>query len=993
MLHLATLASLAMLSTTAHAVRHPETTRLGAEPVIVRVPNAQAQAMWAQQARWLAFTSAEGAGWQARFDAATGVPLGMWGAGIDIGARGSEAQIQAAAVRFVADHAALLGVEGAALSVRASGHDPLRDARWIDVDVRYNGLAIWRGGVTLRLLHGDLVMVGANTFPDAPVVGALSISAADAHRAAVQQGYAPSAAHRDPAAEAVLLPRVVAGKRELRVVWHTTSRTDAPLGLWESFVDASTGELLAVYNGVRFFDGQLGAEYDTRIGDGSLTTGPLMNAAVVGANGGSTFTDATGAFSLDDPGPFTVSLTGPRVRVRDDLGDVSPTVPADPFVLLNAAAFEDRQSPLTVFTYVQQAQDFGAALDPSNPWPAERATANVNIDDVCNAYFDGTVNFFRSGGGCNNTGRLADVIFHEWGHGFHAFGIVAGTYDGSLGEGAADVYAFLMTDDHRLAPNFFLGGEDPLRDALNRQRFPEDFVNNEAYIHYNGMIFSGSMWDTREALRASIGEPQASLVTGQILARLLKAGPTIETAYEEAVFADDDDADLANGTPHQCEIVEGFGKHGLGPAGGQDVKAQHEPLVTTAAAADVDVALSLVNPAPTCFDLRPTAGTLHWRVNNGLWQTTDVAVQGLDVSASIPPGDLGDLVEYWVEIEDATGGRIFEPAGGEIRPHTFYVGDVLEVRCDDFEETDGGFTHELVAGEEGEGADDWQWGRPQGVGGDPRRAAGGAKVWGTDLGGDNFNGQYQNEKQTRLISPVYDTRHYEGVFLSYRRWLTIEDGVFDQARITADDETVWRNYQTTLDDGSAHHLDGAWAAHAVDLGGAGDDGKLQLAWELKTDQGLTFGGWTLDDVCVYAPATPNNRLGISDLVAHDDDGPVRLTWTNPIHGPVTEVVVVRGKSDWPTGHTDGAVVWSSTDITPGAPMDIEIPRGMASGFFAVYASDGTDWLSWTREGQNATAIDRNGDGVPDTGCGCATPARPSWLPALALAGLLLRRRR
>ena len=37
-------------------------------------------------------------------------------------------------------------------------------------------------------------------------------------------------------------------------------------------------------------------------------------------------------------------------------------------------------------------------------------TANVNIDNTCNAYYDGSVNFFRSGGGCNNSGEIADTV-------------------------------------------------------------------------------------------------------------------------------------------------------------------------------------------------------------------------------------------------------------------------------------------------------------------------------------------------------------------------------------------------------------------------------------------------------------------------------------------------------------------------------------------------------------------------------------------------------
>ena len=71
------------------------------------------------------------------------------------------------------------------------------------------------------------------------------------------------------------------------------------------------------------------------------------------------------------------------------------------------------------------------------------AGVNVNLDDVCNAYYDGTLNFFLSGRDCNNTGRIADVSYHEWGHGFHYYNLLSGDYDGAISEGLSDTIAFL----------------------------------------------------------------------------------------------------------------------------------------------------------------------------------------------------------------------------------------------------------------------------------------------------------------------------------------------------------------------------------------------------------------------------------------------------------------------------------------------------------------------------------------------------------------------
>jgi hypothetical protein len=82
---------------------------------------------------------------------------------------------------------------------------------------------------------------------------------------------------------------------------------------------------------------------------------------------------------------------------------------------------------------------------------------------------------------------------------------------------------------------------------------------------------------------------------------------------------------------------------------------------------------------------------------------------------------------------------------------------------------DGGFTHSLLAGDNQEGADDWQWGQPMGMGGDPDYAASGNNVWGNDLGGEvngqQYNGEYQNDKHNQLLSSIVDVDGYEQVCL------------------------------------------------------------------------------------------------------------------------------------------------------------------------------------------------------------------------------------
>jgi hypothetical protein len=68
----------------------------------------------------------------------------------------------------------------------------------------------------------------------------------------------------------------------------------------------------------------------------------------------------------------------------------------------------------------------------------------MNINKSCNAYWSsGTINHYRSGNGCRNTGELAGVFVHEWGHGMDANDLVSGV--SYPGEGIADIYAAAST--------------------------------------------------------------------------------------------------------------------------------------------------------------------------------------------------------------------------------------------------------------------------------------------------------------------------------------------------------------------------------------------------------------------------------------------------------------------------------------------------------------------------------------------------------------------
>lgn len=972
----------------------------GMEPQRLQVTHPRVQAALTSSAPWQAFLAAEGPGWRVLWDESLRAPRRVQGSGVPMPSHAPEEAV----IRWLERHADLFGIERNGLSVRHVGRTA--DTVYVDLDAPIAGLPVWRGGVTARIKHGRLIDVGLASYPGVPVTGAHRLTGPQAITRARDAGPASSARHTDISAQRMLLPQDTPDGVQLTRVWVVRSTTADPVGRWVAFVDGASGEVLSVHNEVRFFDGQVLAEHDLRNPfDGRMAISPAPFVEVAGVAGELATADASGFFTLPTAAPELVTdLTSGSVRVRNDLGDEGVLSGPGPELLWTEA--DATLAEIDAYVFLHHARDWGRIVAPDNAMVGEPVTAHVNIDMACNAYFDGNVNFFVAGQGCNNTARIADVVYHEWGHGFHLESLQSSWlgFDGALSEGAADTVSFLMTGDPIIAPGFFTNGQG-IRNVDNDNRYPEDFVSWD--VHTSGLIFGGSMWDLWNLLKASHGEVEGTAKTEAIFAGLLAGGPDIPTAYDEALVADDDNGDLSDGTPNQCALLTAFGAHGLGPLGatGSPYLATHTSPPAVPANAPHPVRFDLDSVARDCFPYDPVSGTLHLRVDGGAWETAPVTLDDDGAEGLLPPLPYGSFVEYWLEVLDASGATFRGPTGGAIHPYTTWVGGTLDVWCADFEADDAGFKHRLVDGSSSEGADDWQWGKPNGQSGDPSSAASGNKVWGNDLGYDNFNGAYQDAKHNRLRSPPLELGHYEGVFLRYARWLRVEDGVYDEAWIEADGEVVWTNHASRPDLGTEHHLDDEWMTHVVSLGDTTADGEVQLAWHLRSDAALSFGGWTIDDVCLVAPDTPNNRLAIVDLEAVPGEGEVALSWTNPRHAPVSEVVVVRRFDRFPEGADDGDVVFRSEAPAVGEP-DHFVHDVEPGGYYAVYGGDGTSWLGWTIEGWNAANVgpvawlDPDGQervtasaGELRGGCGCdSAPIGVPWI-SLLIVPLARRRRR
>ncbi len=953
----------------------------------------------AQQAGWQRFIDGDGAGWQARFDEHTGLPLSAWGPPIALGALTDGVAVEAAIVDLLSRSPDLVGVPLDQLSLqsiarddargawtvqlvqvapagfdltddRVRGSHPLDPDRVLDpygtggglVDdkpgfapaLTADGVPVEGATVKLRVVHDRLVWLSARTQPRATgTLGAPALSAADAVAVVDTDGPLPDASHDLVGTRLLLMPLDLLGQGSVdRLVYEVRTRTADPAGLWVSYVDAADGRLLAAHNLVRYVSGTVSGTHDTRTVDGDFSDSPLVELTLTGdAEGDSTTTDASdGSYDLPDSTTVSAALSGSMVTVYNQTGDEAAVSFDGDFLWTDEDA---TQAEIDSYVFINQIYDWKDTYAPEVSY--SRIRSNVNLNSSCNAYFDGSVNFYKAGGSCNNTGRIADVEYHEWGHGFHYYSLESGTFDGSVSEGIGDFTGALQTGDYRVGPYFYTSG-GYIRELQTDYAYPDDVTGE---VHADGLIYAGAMWDLWQRLNEDLGEDEGYAVINQIFKDMIKLGPDIPESYDAAILADDDNGDLDDGTPHQCAIIETFAPHGLGPSGGGGLLAlSHSPLANQAPGADgYAVSADLLNLAPDCVDFEVSSAVVRYSVDGGVtWQDAALSAGATSVEGSIPAQPVGTIVQYYIDADTTDGTQVSVPAGRFINPFTFVVGDLVELYCEDFEATDGGYEHALLEGEDQLGADDWIWASPGGYADDPTEAASGSYIWGNDLGGGNYNGEYQPDKHNRLWTPEIDVSGYDTVVLQYNRWLAVEDGYWDTAQIVQLDDpesiddyvVLWENYGSPGGrsvDYSEHTRDEQWTPHTLQVE-VPESGQLRVGWDIISDAGLELGGWNIDDVCVYA---------LLDTTGGDTGG---------------------GDTGEPAG--DGG----SAGSDGGSAGDGGSSSGGDTGLL------GDDTGSSSAGDGGSSADDTGGSGEQKGGCGCAsTPANPA--PALGLASFLL----
>jgi hypothetical protein len=875
------VSALVFLTGTAGAAVPRTTSRIAADTLTAMPAAGVAKPLRAQRdVRWshpptMAWNKLAATGaWQAAWDRATGVPNRIWGSGLAAPGANASAEVAAAFARAVlADHIALLA-PGAALSdfELVSNHDD-GDIRSIGFVQRSGGRIVVGGQLSFRFKNDRLFLIGSEALPHialpaqprartAPVAPA---QIATSLRRELALPDAPVTASGDEVVLPLVADDVVLG---YRIAIPVTIDGGAD-GRYLAYCDPATGEPLAVRQMNLYATGTVLYRSVDRYPGRQRIDRPAPRARVMLNNIPQT-TTTTGQLSWSDTNPQTVvtSVVGDLVAVvNKGVGGMRSStqlsLDENGEAVWDASASVDDDAQVQTYLGVSIAKDFARELDPNMATLDAQIVANVNIGQSCNAFYDGTtVNFFRASSNCQNTGLLHDVVFHEFGHAFHTKEIIpgVGSFDAGMSEGVADFFATLITGDPAMGRGFF-HNDNPLRhiDPPNfENRWPQDLGE----VHKTGLIFGGTFWDLRKALIEQLGETEGIALTKKLYVGAVRRSTSIPASLLEALATDDDDGNLLNGTPHECAIRDVYGRHGMRTATGVIVGPDRITLPTAA----TTVHINLSGLAEQCAGDELASAELIWKTGNKSGRVAAVQTSPTEFFAELPL-EADDKILYQAKIEFRDTSQLAIPDNIADPFYEVYQGRTVPLYCIDFEAGDPLTMGWTTASKSG-GASPWSWGIPAAGTSDPRGAFTGSHVVAQML-----NGDYPKLASSYLAMPPIDVGQWSDVRLQYRRWLAVEDSHYDKARILVGDKQAWVNFTQDIGDSSSvHHIDREWRFHDVAVSGYQMGHTLDISWDLTADEGLEFGGWAIDDVCVVANV--NGVCGDGVITAHEvcDDG-------------------------------------------------------------------------------------------------------------------------
>jgi len=675
---------------------------------------------------WESFIAEQGGGWTVRLDTRSGLPAlasgkGIpWipGAGNDLeGTAASLPQLEKLAREFLAARPELLETwEGQLVldreaTVQRAGHVWQIAFRQV-----VDGVPVDGSRFSFHLSNGNLVSFGASRWGQVHTNSVPAISSREA-RANLNAYLGIGGLHPyidlkepalhlvtvDPAGESGGIWRGVIGEGYAHVLVYRFTFADPDYDpTWVGEVDARSGRIVSFFNDTRYdrIRGWISPITDDGdcANDGCLTDGYPMPLADYSINGGADQTaNEMGLYECTTLGDtIETNLHGPYIYINDQCGAFSETVTCDGELDLGISAGINcdvaagaspgntdaaRSSFYNVGRVIQKAQYWM----PSNTWIRNTLQIRTNVNSTCNATWSGTLNMYRAGNGCGNTGQLQGVVVHEWGHGMDQND--GGGYD-NPSEAYADVVAIFesrescvgrgfrpaqqcsgygdtcldctgirdMDWDKRIdhtpaTPSGFLtdycpGGSGP----CGKETHCASYVPSEAIFDLatRDLPASGLDADTSWQLAERLFYQSRPGSGGDTYNCSLPNSDSCGTGtwYHQLRLQDDDDGNLNNGTPHGAAIFAAFDRHDIACGAASDPENQSSGSCPTLDAPLV-TAQALTNAIRLNWD--PVAGASSYRIyrNEHGCDRSQVPLAELTDTTYLDSGMVNDFSEFY----------------------------------------------------------------------------------------------------------------------------------------------------------------------------------------------------------------------------------------------------------------------------------------------------------------------------------------------------------
>lgn len=753
----------------------------------------------------------------------------------------------AAAEAWLTNYASVWGVDASELEVDRVNE--IVDGRFTVIAYKQtmNGLPV-ENGIARIVVNNALgkVVLASSKLAERPAEGFAPV-AMDAEQAVQIAGAHPMFRDYGNWTIPELVVWADADGRRTTEAWKFEGGRDLPGDFqWRTFfVDTATGAILEARDEVYTVDVSGNVQgFGTPNLIAHSASNPPANIAMpkirMTITGGSNaFTATNGNYTISNPGSGAVTVSsnlsaGQWVNVNPNgvaelsvSGSVTPPGPGN-FVFNAGSAVETNVAQVNAFVHTTLTHDYIKDRAPSFTGLDIVIPANTGVSGTCNAFFTTSggpsINFYNSGGGCNNT-SFSTVIAHEYGH-FIVNRL--GLSQNAFGEGFGDTMAIMMYDTGIVGQAFLTGGGAVRNPGAANQQYP----CNAGAIHTCGQILGGTWYELTELFQSHYGT-----ATGLSNAQDLNVGwamitvggsGTFDSAHPataiEVLTIDDTNGNLNDGTPNYSRICNAFGQHGIScpalqllsftyPSGRPEFIAPGEEFVFPV---DID------NVGST---LVAGSGLLVYSINGGVTQSRVLEqIDSNSFEIAMPALNCNDVVRYYIRALSAAGFA-FDPAGAETSTAYFtaIAATSTTVALDDTMETNLGWT----IGATGDNATTGIWTRVNPVGTaaqpeDDTTPAPGVNCFVTGQGsvGGGIGDNDVDGGVTTLTSPLINLSGAADARIVYSRWYSNDEGSAPGAdtfvvQISNDGGSVWTTVETVGPTGP--EASGGWYQKQFDV--------------------------------------------------------------------------------------------------------------------------------------------------------------------------------